>query len=301
MDWKKIGKALLLPPPPVTGLLFPIAVVLMLRGMLTRGTADPLTIAFCALSFYGLVLVCLRIPDIIRRVQRFRRGNKFYLLYKNDVQLRINLSLYGAVGFNVLYALFQLGLGLWHHSAWFYAMGGYYLLLALMRLTLVRHTRLHAAGEDTALEWRKYRFCGALLMVMNLTLMIFTLYFVYRIRIFRHHEITTIAMAAYTFTALTVAIINVVRYQKYGSPAYSAAKDISLVSATVSMLTLENAMLTAFGQAESEAFLQIMLGASGAAVMLIVQGIALYMIVNAGRKLAENQKKEVEINGESAE
>ena len=60
-------------------------------------------------------------------------------------------------------------------------------------------------------------------------------------------------------------------------------------------------MLTAFGQAESEAFLQIMLGASGAAVMLIVQGIALYMIINAGRKLAENQKKEVEINGESAE
>ena len=301
MDWKKIGKVLLFPHPIVARLLFPVAVVLMLWSMLTRGTADPLTIAFCTLSFYGLVLVCLRIPDIIRWVQQFRRENKYYQLYSSDVQLRINLSLYLAVGFNAVYALFQLGLGLRHHSAWFYAMGGYYLLLALMRLTLVRHTRRHAAGEDTALEWRKYRFCGALLMVMNLALMIFTLYFVYRIRIFRHHEITTIAMAAYTFTALTVAIINVVRYQKYGSPAYSAAKDISLVSATVSMLTLENAMLTAFGQAESEAFLQIMLGASGAAVMLIVQGIALYMIINAGRKLAENQKKEVEINGESAE
>ena len=119
MDWKKIGKALLFPHPIVAGLLFPAAVVLMLWGMLTRGTADPLTITFCTLSFYGLVLICLRIPDIIRWVQQFRRENKYYQLYSSDVQLRINLSLYLAVGFNAVYALFQLCLGLWHHSAWF--------------------------------------------------------------------------------------------------------------------------------------------------------------------------------------
>lgn len=291
MDWKKIGKVLLFPHPIVAGLLFPVAVVLMLWSMLTRGVEDPLTIAFCALSFYGLVLVCLRIPDIIRWVQRFRRENKYYLLYSSDVQLRINLSLYFAVGFNAVYALFQLCLGLWHHSAWFYAMAGYYLLLGLMRLSLVRHTRQYAAGEDSRAEWRKYRFCGWLLLVMNLALAIFTLYFVFRIRVFPHHEITTIAMAAYTFTALTLAIVNAVRYRKYGSPAYSAAKAISLASATVSMLTLENALLTTFGEGESELFRQIMLGASGAAVILIVQGIALYMIVNAGKKLRINNSQ----------
>lgn len=291
MNWKKIGKTVLFPHPLVAGLLFPLAVALMLWGMLTRGMEDPLTIAFCALSFYGLVLVCLRIPDIIRRVQRFRRENKYYLRYKNDVQLRINLSLYAAVGLNALYALFQLCLGLWHHSAWFYAMAGYYFLLALMRLTLVRHTRQHTAGEDSCTEWRKCRFCGWLLLTMNLALAVFTLYFVFRIRTFRHHEITTIAMAAYTFTALTLAIVNAVRYRKYGSPAYSAAKAISLASATMSMLTLENALLTTFGQDSGEAFRQIMLGASGAAVILIVQGIALYMIVNAGKKLRINNSQ----------
>ena len=288
MDWKKIGKALLFPPPPVAWLLFPVAVALMLFGMLTRGWEDPLTIAFCALSFYGLVLVCLRIPDIIRFVQKVRRENKYYLLYKNDVQLRINLSLYTASFFNGAYALFHLCLGLWHHSAWFYAMAGYYLLLGLMRLALVRHTRRHAAGEDPRTEWKKYRFCGWLLLAMNLALAVFTLYFVFRIRVFLHHEITTIAMAAYTFSALTMAIVNVVRYRKYESPAYSAAKSISLVSAIVSMLVLENALLTAFGKADGEAFRQIMLGASGAAVILTVQGIALYMIVNASKKLRIN-------------
>ena len=291
MDWKKIGKRLLFPHPAIVVLLCAIAIVLLVYSFAMLDEADPISIAGYVVSFYALTLVCVRVPEIIRWVQRFRQENKYYLLYKNDVQLRINISLYGSFGFNAVYALFQLCLGLWHHSAWFYAMAGYYLLLAVMRLSLVRHTSHHAAGEDNNLEWRKYRFCGWLLLVMNLALAIFTLYFVYRIRTFLHHEITTIAMSAYTFTALTVAIINAIRYRKYGSPAYSAAKAISLVSATVSMLTLENVLLTTFGQDSSEMFRQIILGASGLVVILVVQGIALYMIVNAHRKLRINKSQ----------
>ena len=291
MDWKKIGKRLLFPHPAMVVLLCAIAIVLLVYSFAMLNEADPISIAGYLVSFYALTLACVRVPEIIRWVQRFRQENKYYLLYKNDVQLRINISLYGSFGFNAVYALFQLCLGLWHHSAWFYAMAGYYLLLAVMRLSLVRHTSHHAAGEDNGMEWRKYRFCGWLLLVMNLALAIFTLYFVFRIRTFLHHEITTIAMAAYTFTALTVAIINAIRYKKYGSPAYSAAKAISLASAAVSMLTLENALLTTFGQDSSEMFRQIILGASGVVVILVVQGIALYMIVNAHRKLRINKSQ----------
>ena len=98
-------------------------------------------------------------------------------------------------------------------------------------------------------------------------------------------------MAAYTFTALTVAIVNAIRYKKYGSPAYSVAKAIALASATVSMLTLENALLTTFGQDSSEMFRQIILGTSGIVVILVVQGIALNMIVNACRKLRINNSQ----------
>lgn len=285
MDWKRLGKRLLYPHPALVVLLGAAAAVLLAYSFIALEETDPLRIAAYVLAFCALTLACIRIPDIVRWVQRFRQENKYYLLYKNDVQLRINLSLYGAFGFNAVYALFQLGLGLWHHSAWFYAMAGYYLLLAMMRLSLVRHTRHHAPGEDVAQEWRKYRLCGVCLLVMNLALAVFTLYFVFRIRTFLHHEITTIAMAAYTFTALTVAIVNAVRYKKYGSPAYSAAKAISLASATVSMLTLENAMLTTFGQESEGPMRQIGLGVSGAIVICVVQGIALYMILNASRKL----------------
>ncbi len=56
---------------------------------------------------------------------------------------------------------------------------------------------------------------------------------VYQGRNYGHHEITTIAMAAYTFTSFTMAIINVIKYRKYKSPVYSATKAISLSSACV--------------------------------------------------------------------
>lgn len=119
MDWKKIGKRLLFPHPVIVVMLCMFAITLLVYSFVALDEADPISIVAYALSFYALVLVCLRIPEIICRIQRFRHEDKYYLRYQSDVQLRINLSLYGAFGFNAVYALFQLCLGLWHHSAWF--------------------------------------------------------------------------------------------------------------------------------------------------------------------------------------
>lgn len=288
MNWKKFGRKLLYPHPAFMAVLSLLAAGTLAYSFIRLTASHILSIISYVLSFCALMLLCLRVPDMLAWIQRFRTENRYYLRYSTDIRLKVNISLYGGFAFNAIYALFQMCLGLWHRSVWFYAMALYYLILAGMRLLLLRHTRNHAPGEEQTLEWKKYRLCGALLLVMNFALAVILAYFVYRIRVFSHHEITTIAMAAYTFTSLTMAIMNVVRYKKIGSPAYSAAKAISLVSACVSMLTLENAMLTVFGQDNSELFRQIMLGASGAAVILFVQIVAIYMIANATRNLRVN-------------
>ena len=70
-------------------------------------------------------------------------------------------------------------------------------------------------------------------------------------RTFSHHMITAIAMAAYTFTAFTVAIVNVIKYRKYNSPVFLASKVISFASACVSMLTLTSTLLTTFDERAS--------------------------------------------------
>lgn len=285
MNWKKIGKWLLFPHPAFLLLLCPAAAALLIYSFIACESTDAISIASYALSFYALLTAALRTPEMIGFLRRFKQENRYVVRYTSDVRLRMKLSLHSAFAFNAVYAVFQLCLGLWHHSVWFYAMAGYYLLLATMRLLLFRYTGSHAPGEDQRAEWRRYRFCGVCLLLTTFVLAIFIIYFVWKIRVFRHHEITTITMATYTFASLALAIVNAVRYKSYGSPAYSAAKAISLASAIVSVLTLENAMFTAFGQQTGELLRQIMLGATGVAVVFAVQGIALYMIVNAGRKL----------------
>ena len=293
MSWKKSAKKVLFPHPALVVLFSVISFGMLIYSALAFETADILSIVSYVLSFCALVLVSVRLPAIIRLLARFREQNPYYLRYRSDLQLRMNITLLSSLTMNAAYALFQFCLGLKHHSAWFYSMAGYYLLLAVMRLTLARCTAHHTPGENAELEWRRYRLCGVCLLAMTLTLAVFTLYFVFRIRVFPHHEITTIAMAAYTFTALTLAVIGAVRNRRSQSPAYAASKNISLSSAAVSMLTLENALLTAFGADSSESFRQIMLGLTGTAVILVVHGIALYMIINATRMLRQLQNQSI--------
>ena len=121
---------------------------------------------------------------------------------------------------------------------------------------------------------------------MNLALALIIFFMVYWNRTFQHHMITAIAMAAYTFTALIAAIINVIKYRKYNSPVYSASKAISLTAALVSMLTLESTMLTTFSDETMTALGQkLMLGLTGGAISALIVAVAVYMIVTGTKKL----------------
>lgn len=290
MNGKKLARRLMYPHPALVALLAISSAILLTYGFSVWAENHPLRIASYVLSFYALTILCLRVPQIVKALRCFRRENRYYRRYAADVRLRMNISLWGTFFYNAGYAVFQLVLGAYHHSAWFYAMAGYYALLAVMRLMLGRHIRCFEPGEEKTREWRKYRLCGAGLLVMNGALSVFVLYFVRHLRLTQHHEITVIAMAAYTFGALTLAIVNVVRYRRYDSPVCSAAKALSLASAAVSMLSLEDAMLTTFGEENSPLFRPVMQGASGAAAALLIIAMAVYMIVRATKSLKTEQE-----------
>ena len=286
MDWKKIGKALLFPHSAIRIVLIPVATVFLVYSMVFLGTESAVAIVSYVLAFYTLTVWCMKLPQLIRFFKAFKQENKYARLWLDDPRLRVNVSLYGTLIWNTAYAVFQLGLGFWHHTFWYYSLAGYYLALAVMRFFLVRHTRRHDPGERMREELIKYRACGIVFLVMNLALALIIFFIVYWNRTFNHHEITTIAMAAYTFGSLALAIVNVFKYRKYNSPVYSASKAISLASACVSMLTLESTMLTTFGDGTMELTARrLMLGASGGAISVFVVVMAVYMIVQSSKKL----------------
>lgn len=284
---KKIGKSLLFPHIVIMIILLPIAIALLVYSMMFLSSETPIAIASYALSAYTLVIWCVRIPQLITAIKTLKKENKYIKIWVGDVRLRMNVSLYGSFIWNVAYAVFQLCLGLYHSSFWYYSMAAYYIFLAAMRFHLSRYTRKYETGEKLREEFVRYHNCGIVFLVMNLALSLLIFFMVYWNRTFIHHKITTIAMATYTFTTFILAIINLVKYRKYNSPVYSASKIISLVAACVSMLTLTSTMLTTFGEADGILFRKTMLGALGSVISLFTITIAIYMIIRANRSLKQ--------------
>ncbi len=287
MNLKKLGKALLFPHLAIMILLIPISTAFLVYSMVALGTESVMAITSYVLAAYTLTVWTVRSPYLITLIKSFKNQNKYAIRWQEDARLRVNTSLFGSLIFNIAYAVFHLWLGYVHHTFWFYSLAGYYISLAVMRFFLVRHTAIHKPGEKMREELIKYRSCGWVFLIMNLVLSLIIFFMVYWNRTFNHHEITTITMAAYTFTAFTVAIVNIIRYRKYNSPVYSASKAISLAAACVSMLTLESTMLTTWGQNESTEFRQIMLATTGIAISLFILAMAIYMIVQGGKGLKE--------------
>ncbi len=291
MDLKKLGKALLFPRMWVMILLLPVAAVFLVGSMVFIGTSSPIAIASYVLAAYTLTVWCFRIPYLISFFKTFKNENKYILIWRRDDRLRVKVSLYGSLAFNTVYALFQLWLGFYHHTFWYYSLAGYYISLAVMRFFLLRHTQRFTPGERMREELIKYRACGWVFLIMNLALSLMIFFMVYWNRTFNHHEITAIAMAAYTFTSFTTAIVNMVRYRKYNSPVYSASKAISFAAACVSMLTLTSTMLTAFGDGTMDlSARRLMLGLVGGAVSAVVMTMAVYMIAESNKKLKSKEK-----------
>lgn len=300
MNWKKFGLSLLYPHLAVIICLLPISIAFLVFSLVYLNPESIIAIISYLIAFYVLLVICFRIPRIIKFFKTFKHENKYAKKWFSDVHLRMNVSLYGSLVWNVAFAIFQLGLGFYHKSFWFHSMFIYYVMLGVMRFFLVSHTRKYKANEERQVEIKKYIFSGWLLLFMNLALAVIVFFMVYWNRTFYHHMITTIAMAAYTFVTFTYAIVNIVRYKKYKSPVYSAAKNISLIAGCVSMLTLETTMLTTFGAAENLLFKQIMLSVTGIAVIGFAITMAIIMILKGNKqfkemKTVERKKEEVSI------
>ena len=286
MKLKKILKTVLFPHVAVLWGLLPVCGVFLGFSVRVCGARSVMAAVSYAAAFYTLAVWCLRVPALVRAWRHFSRTNAHAVRWREDTHFRMRVLLYGNFIWNGSYAALHLGMGIWHRSFWFLSLAAYYFCLALMRFFLLRHANRYESGKEMEKELRRYRGCGILLLVMNLALALMVFFMVYWNRSFVHHEITTIALAAYTFTAFALAIYNLIKYRKHHSPVYSASKIISFASACVSMLTLESGMLSTFG-GDGMGMLEkrIMLAVTGGVVCAVVIAMASYMIVQSTHAL----------------
>ena len=277
-----------------TLLIAPICFALLI-WVLTHDTPPLLDHLAYQLSVYGLVIsvtafmrVFAAAKDRLHRSWLF--NSNFGYLLRQDETFRAWLTLCLSIAWNLFYALFKLFLGRLLGSGWLRLMGVYYLMLAGLRLILVRPVGKRPAGElesrQLLSEWRRYRLCGVALLLMNQVLLAVVVQLLTQKGRVNYPGSLIYMMAAYAFWAVTSATVKLARYHKKDDPLMSAAKVISLTAAMVSMLSLETALISRFGDGNA-AFHFIITAALGGVICLLELGIALYMIRRGGEMIAQ--------------
>lgn len=269
-------------PPLLTVLLAVPAFALMIYVLAER-INGPLAYFSYAVSAYALTIVLTGTFHIVRSVRRMIKRHPMGRRLTEDIKFRAELSLYVGFAINLLYIVLKMASGIYYRSLWFITLAIYYALLAVMRLTLLYPRR----RADKIAELRRYRLCGVMLLMMNLALTGIVIFMVHQNRGYEYPGMLIYAMAAYSFYAVTIAVVNVIKFRKHGSSILSAAKAINLVAALVSILSLETAMLAQFGSDDDLAFRRTMTGATGGGVCVIVLGMAVYMIAKSTKNIRQ--------------
>ena len=174
--------------------------------------------------------------------------------------------------FNMAFAAYHTVFGVITHSWWLFTLGIYYAILSVVRFAVLQ-IKKHSSFIT--------KFTGIMLMLLSLPLVGTVILAIVRDRGIVMHEIVMIAMAAYYFAKITIAIINLIRSRKSASAKLITLKNISLADACVSIFALQRSMLVSFGDM-SETNIRIFNAALGAGVCVIV-----FLL---GLNLAKNKK-----------
>ncbi len=205
--------------------------------------------------------------------------------FLKDVKFRTEVSLYLGFFINLLYIVMKMASGISYHSVWFISVAVYYTLLAFMRFLLFRRGKARRDGDHLEEEFKRYRLCGIMLLLMNQALAGIVAFMVHKNQSYDYPGLLIYAMATYSFYLVIIAVKNVIQFRKHKSPVLSAAKVINLVSAMVSILSLETAMVARFGNADDFSSRQTITGATGGGVCTFVLGMAIFMIVKSSKEL----------------
>lgn len=170
--------------------------------------------------------------------------------------------------FNIVFGAYHLLFGIVSSSWWLLTLGSYYLILSIVRFVVLR-----TKSKKRFIT----KFTGWMLMALSITLIGTVILSVVRDRGHEYHLIVMIAMAAYAFTKITLAIINLIKSRRSTSEALITLRNISLADAFVSIFALQRSMLVSFeGMTETETL--IMNATFGSAVCVIVFLLGLNLV-----------------------
>ena len=164
-----------------------------------------------------------------------------------DFSHRTLFFLYGGCFFNGVYAGIYILLSLLFGTEMLLVFSLYYTMLAVNRLFLIRSYRLYQKGSVKQ-PWRIFRHSGVFIFALGLSMIPLSFFLRVESKSAFYPPLVLFVSFAYTLTVLILSLRGSARHRQSGSPILSAAKNVSITGALVSLLSLQGA-LTHFSRA----------------------------------------------------
>lgn len=252
------------------------------------------------LSAYSLTILIAALPSLAGRLKQVKEklwshsrliqkisSTTFGKKYLNDHLFRSNISIYQGMAINFAYMLFRFATAVQYRSVWFFSMAVYYLVLCMMKAYLVfSYQRRKQKGQTY--EFQCYRWTAGILFLLNIPMGGMIILMIQTDSGFTYPGYLIYLSALYTFYMMILSVINLIKFQKMGSPILSASKVLNFVSALMSVLGLQTAMISRFSF-EGEAYRKMMNTITGTAVFATVIVTIIVMFIRSSKS-----KKEVE-------
>lgn len=233
------------------------------------------------LSFYALILTILKVPTLYKIIYKKLDNMKYTNKFLHEEDFRNDIGLLFGVLFNLAYIIYKFTIGILMHSVWFGATAIYYLCLTGIRYYLLKNAK---KKTTFGIKLHIYRFIGLLILVLTICIGAMDIALVYGQEVATYPGHIIYVVALYTFYMFVVAIINFIRYKKLHNPIYSAVKMLALITALMSMFTLQASMINKFGNNE-EVFKLVMNSVTGGVIFILILGIAIYMIIKGTKEI----------------
>lgn len=192
---------------------------------------------------------------------------------------------------NFSFAVYNAYLGISYRSWWFVSLAAYYIVLSVVRFSLLRIKQ--KCRGDLLKEIFSMRFTGMIFMILSVCLAGITYLSFEENHGTEQNIIVVITIALYAFIKIVLAIINLIKAGRKDFYITKTLRNVSFADALVSIFSLQRTMLVTFeGLTETE--VKIFNGATGTAVYLSIFLLGLNLI--GGRRISMAKSKIIEIN-----
>lgn len=178
---------------------------------------------------------------------------------------------------SLAYAIFYGILAADEPSYWLITLCFYYVIIGIMRLIICQSSLQGKKKQATVMK-----IYGMVIILLSFVFSGITFLTINEMRDFSQNKIIIIAIAAYTFVTVVLAIINIIRAHRSGSAMLILQRNIALVAAIGSLLSLQRGMISTFGTPGSDFFV-MMNAISGGLAFLTIFFIGIRTIRKSGK------------------